>query len=70
MPTPRLMLLIVEMRADTEEEADDVLDSFRESVLPQTNYQLLICRASGEDVARFPTPKDALLLVPTIRGEV
>lgn len=66
----RRILLVVELDARNDHEADGVLDAFRETVLPSENYGLSIYRATPTDVLEFPV-NESECFIPSIplRGE-
>lgn len=46
----RKLLLVFETEALGDVEAQDVLDAFRESVLPSAEHDILLTRATEEDL--------------------
>jgi hypothetical protein len=55
MNTVVKLLAIVEIEVDADDPvgaAQDILDTFREAVIPSENYGVTIYRATGEDLTR------------------
>ena len=52
------MLMIVEVDANSEQEATDLIDIFREAVQPGLEYGITISRATMKDLAPFGKSSD------------
>jgi hypothetical protein len=71
----RTLLLVAEIHeATTDEEAQAILDTFRGSVLPSSEYGISLSRCLYRDLGKFPVGNDfhefTIEKVPGIEGGV